>query len=128
MVWWSYFRPEVGVSRALFSPRPCMLLLRRLGPEVPADGFPFSGFVGFFSVRVFPVFTHRHHSETSVNVFSLLLSVVNEHLCAWCKRASGTWLFAWLCHGCYGLSLPFNEDSTKIVLLFPSCMGKLYAL
>lgn len=55
MVWWSYFRPEVGVSRGPFSPHPCMLLLRRLlDPEVPADGFPFSGFVGFFSVPVFP--------------------------------------------------------------------------
>lgn len=76
MVWWGYFRPEVGASRGPFSPCAGMLLLRQLlGPEVPADGFAFSGFVGFISFPVFPVFTHQHHSETSVNVFSLLLSV-----------------------------------------------------
>lgn len=51
MVWWSYFRPVVGVPRGPFGPCPCTLLLRWLpGPKVPADGFLFSGFVGFFSV------------------------------------------------------------------------------
>lgn len=46
MVWWGYFRPEVSASRGPFSPCAGMLLLRQLlGPEVPADGFAFSGFV-----------------------------------------------------------------------------------
>jgi len=53
--------------------------------------------------------------------------VANEHLCAWCKQASDTWLLAVLRRGCCGLSLPFTGDGLKIVLFLPS-VGKLYAL
>lgn len=93
-----------------------------------ADGFPFAGSGSFFSVPVFPLFTLLHCSEISVNILLSLLSVAfcskKTSLCM-LQMILGSWLFTLFCSACYELSLPFSEDGTKMVVLLPSCMGKL---
>lgn len=97
-------------------------------PEDLADGFPFAGSGSFFSVPVLPLFTFWYYSEISVNVFLSLLSVAfyskKTSLCVM-QMSLGSWLFTLFCSGCYGLSLSLSEDGTKMIVLLPSCMGKL---
>lgn len=80
------------------------------------------------SFPVLPPFTLWHCSEISVNILLSLLSVAfcnkKISLCM-VQMILGSWLFALFCSGCYGLSLPFSEDGTKMVVLLPSCLGKL---
>lgn len=125
MAWQNYFR-KVS-QEALSVPS---LFRHLLSPELPAESFPCSVSVSFFSAA-----PHSPHSLLTYgilpqSVFSLcrsaFLCVGNVRLCAGHSRAAGTWLLVGFGHGCCPPSVSFSGDDTKAVLVFFFCVEKLH--